>query len=433
MAELSEKEIRILNREIERQGLTYTELQQELLDHLCCDVEAEMEEGLAFVKALEKVRNGMGEDRIRQVQEETLLLVNQKYRIMKKLMYVLGMLAPVVLIIGTIFKTQHWLGAGILITLSLFLLGAIYLPLFVMVRIRDTRKKGKPVNMPMYVAGMIAGIVFIAGAMFKIQHWPGAGTMLTLTAVVTVLVFIPILVVQALRDKENQVQHFTVLIFVLAFAAVWFMTYALRVSRNVLDAFTMTAQNLERTTGIIENRNEALADRFDLFAPSSEILGAKVEEINRKADELDAYIRDMKVQMVMAANGDNRTAVTGDRGIDYSQLDEKDNTSSVETVIFGDQGIPGKGEELKGRISEYREFLQKEADPDLAGMIGRLLDTGSPEEYLSWEEYCFRGMPMMSAVTMLGNMQTGLRFAQGEVLSRLLLQQAAGQEISGIP
>jgi hypothetical protein len=48
MAELTEKEIRRLSREIEKQGLTYTELQQELLDHLCCDVEAEMEEGLEF-------------------------------------------------------------------------------------------------------------------------------------------------------------------------------------------------------------------------------------------------------------------------------------------------------------------------------------------------------------------------------------------------
>ena len=54
MAELTEKEIQKLNREIQKGGLTYTELQQELLDHLCCDVEAEMDEGLEFIKALEK-------------------------------------------------------------------------------------------------------------------------------------------------------------------------------------------------------------------------------------------------------------------------------------------------------------------------------------------------------------------------------------------
>ena len=170
MAELTEKEIRRLNREIEKQGLTYMELQQELLDHLCCDVEAEMEEGLEFIKALEKVRKGMGKDRIQQIQEETLLLINQKYRIMKKFMYILGMIAPAMLITGTIFKIQHWPGAGVLLVLSLFLLGAIYLPVFVMVKIRDTRKKGKKVNLPMYIFGLIAKIIFIAGAMFKIQH-----------------------------------------------------------------------------------------------------------------------------------------------------------------------------------------------------------------------------------------------------------------------
>ena len=53
MAELSEKEIEILNREIEKQGLTYTQLQNELLDHLCCDIEARMEEGVEFLNRFE--------------------------------------------------------------------------------------------------------------------------------------------------------------------------------------------------------------------------------------------------------------------------------------------------------------------------------------------------------------------------------------------
>ena len=44
MAELNKKEIEILNREIEKQGLTYTQLQNELLDHLCCDIETKMDE-----------------------------------------------------------------------------------------------------------------------------------------------------------------------------------------------------------------------------------------------------------------------------------------------------------------------------------------------------------------------------------------------------
>ncbi|MCK4855481.1 MAG: hypothetical protein KAT31_14485 [Bacteroidales bacterium] len=421
MAELTEKEIRKLNREIEKQGLTYTELQQELLDHLCCDVEAEMEEGLEFVRALEKVRGKIGKDRIQQIQEETLLLINQKYRIMKKFMYILGMIAPAMLITGTIFKIQHWPGAGVLLVLSLFLLGAIYLPAFVMVKIRDTRKKGKQVNMPMYIFGLIAGIIFIAGAMFKIQHWPGANIMIILSGIVTVFVFIPILVIQALKDKENQVQNFTILIFVLSFVAITFMIYALRVSKNVLTAFTVAAEGHINSTEIVEARNKGYLDQIELADPDSEAIILKAKEITARTDALDDYIQDMIVEIVVKSHPDNLAAVDSEGNILLEKVSSKDMVGSVEVVIFGDEGIPGKGKELKGKIDEYRDFLAKMADPELAVMIEKLLDT-SPrgEAPLPWEEYCFRQTPMMAAVNLLTNIQTNFRIAEGEVLSQLL-------------
>ena len=85
MAELSDKELSFLNKEIDKQGLTYTQLQKELLDHLCCDIEAKMDEGIEFLKAFEEVSKRLENDRIQQIQEETLLLINQKYRMMKKI------------------------------------------------------------------------------------------------------------------------------------------------------------------------------------------------------------------------------------------------------------------------------------------------------------------------------------------------------------
>ncbi len=419
MAELTEKEIGRLNREIQKQGLTYTELQQELLDHLCCDVEAEMEEGLEFIKALEKVRKGMGKDRIQQIQEETLLLINQKYRIMKKFMYILGMIAPAMLITGTIFKIQHWPGAGVLLVLSLFILGAIYLPVFVMVKIRDTRKEGKKVNMPMYIFGLIAGIIFIAGAMFKIQHWPGAGIMIILSGLVTVLIFIPILVVQALKDKENQVQNFTILIFVLCFVAITFMIYALRVSKNVLTAFSVATEGHIASTEIVEARNSAYLDRLQQSVPGSDIIQEQAKEISSRSDALSDYINDLTADMVHRSHPDNLAAVDQEGNIAFDKLDNMDELYSVRVVIFGDEGIPGKGNDLQQKINEYKEFLSENSDPKLAGMINKLLDTG-PRGELTWVQYCFLQAPMIGAVNVLTSIQSNIRVAEGEVLSQLL-------------
>ena len=416
MAELTEKEIRRLSKEIEKQGLTYTELQQELLDHLCCDVEAEMEEGLEFVKALEKVKKGMGNDRIREIQEETLLLINQKYRIMKKFMYILGIIAPSLLIIGTFFKIQHWFGAGVMIVLSLFLLGAIYLPVFVSVRIRDNRKAGKPVNKTMHIFGLIAGIVFIAGAMFKIMHWPGAGLMITLSALVTVAVFIPLLFIQAIRDKERQVQNFTVLIFVLCFVAITFMIYALRVSKNVLTAFSIAAEGHIASTEVVEARNMAYLDKMEEEGSEASLQVAR--EIRAKTRDLHAFIQGMVVEMVMKSHDENQGAIGQDGKIDFDRVDNKDEIYIVKLVIFGDEGIPGQGEDLVRRIDVYREFLKGKVDPETAGMIHKLLDTGRRDEF-SWLQYCFLQAPMIGAVNVLTNVQSNIRIAEGEVLARL--------------
>jgi len=419
MAELTEKEIRRLNQEIQKQGLTYTELQQELLDHLCCDVEAEMEEGLEFVKALEKVRKGMGNDRIQQIQEETLLLINQKYRIMKKFMYILGMIAPAMLITGTIFKIQHWPGAGVLLTLSLFLLGAIYLPVFVMVKIRDTRKEGKRVNMPMYVFGLIAGIIFIAGALFKIMHWPGASIMITLSGFVTVFIFIPILVVQALKDKENQVQNFTILIFVLCFVAITFMMYALRVSKNVLTAFTVAAEGHIASTEIVEARNAVYLEQLQQSVPGSEDILEQAKLISSRTDALNDFIQELTLDIVQRSHPENQAAMDQEGNIAFDKLDNMDELYSVRVVIFGDEGIPGKGDELKTRMDEYRELLIRNADPELAGMIRKLLDS-SPRKDYTWLQYCFLQAPMIGAVNVLTNIQSNIRVAEGEVLNQLL-------------
>jgi len=90
MLEISETELDQLSRDIDRQGLTYTRLKNELLDHICCNIESYMREGLTFNESYRKVKREMGSRRITQVQDATLYLINQKYRRMKKTMLVLG-------------------------------------------------------------------------------------------------------------------------------------------------------------------------------------------------------------------------------------------------------------------------------------------------------------------------------------------------------
>lgn len=414
MSELTNKEINVLLNEIENGGLTYTGLQQELLDHLCCDIEAKMDEGFEFVRALDQVKQEMGQDTIRQIQEDTLLLINQKYRLMKKFMYILGTIAPTLIIVGTVFKIQHWPGASIMLVLGLFLLAAVYLPVFISIRIRDTRNEGKPVNKAIYYIGMISGIIFILGAMFKIMHWPGAGVMITLAGLVVVAVFIPMLVLNALRDKENQVQNFTILIFVLSFVAITFMSFALRISKSVMDAFdlavidnTVTAEALDESSAYI------------VMPELTDPVTGNLEAITVKIDALNDYIENTMVNMLKAAHDKNTEAIDSENNIDFSLVRNKDNMNAPAYIMLGVEDNVARGKVIQEMMEELKASITGLNVEQLDLLANKLLDTSpvTADEQHSWVSYKFEHIPLMSVLVQLTNIQVNTRILETALLN----------------
>jgi hypothetical protein len=421
MIQLTNREIEILSKEIEKQGLTYTQLQKELLDHLCCDIEAKMEEGIEFLKAYEEVKSRLDNNRIQEIQEETLILINQKYRMMKKFMYILGTIAPSLLIVGAFCKLQHWPGASVLITLGTFLLAAVYLPVFAMVSIRDTRKKGKKVHLPLYIAGVVTGFIFLTGILFKIMHWPGAGVALMVSVIIMVVVFIPILVTQALRDKENQVQNFSILIFILALMAVNIMVFALKVSRNVLTSMVVSTQAQMITSQAMETRNTLFLEQAMASGQEDSAHLVRAKFISEESDALDRYIQDIMAEIVLLTNEKNRIAVHMDNSIDLQKAAYFDETRGVYMAIFGNEETEGKGEALADSVEAYRDLLLSSGVPELDEVIDQLLYTGPMgEDQESWLSFNFNMVPMIGALNLLSNLQENIRFLEGEVLRELL-------------
>jgi hypothetical protein len=421
MIQLTAREIEILSKEIEKQGLTYTQLQKELLDHLCCDIEAKMEEGIEFLKAFEEVKSRLDNNRIQEIQEETLLLINQKYRMMKKFMYILGTIAPSLLIVGAILKIQHLPGASVLIILGTFLLAAVYLPVFAMVSIRDTRKTGKKANKTLYITGVISGFIFLTGVLFKIMHWPGAGVALMVSEVIMVVAFIPILVTQALRDKENQVQTFSILIFIVALIAVNTMFFALKVSKNVLTSMAVSTQAQMITSQAMETRNTLFMEQVMVSGQEDSVQLLRATYIIEGSDALDRYIQEMMAEIVLLTNEKNRAAVHMDNSIDLKKAAYFDETRGVYMAIFGNEEIAGRGEALADSVEAYRNLLLSSGFPELDEVIDQLLYTGPMgENQESWLSFNFNMVPMIGALNLLANLQVNLRFLEGEVLSKLL-------------
>ena len=73
MPELSIQNIERITRDVRKQEIVFSHLLDELIDHICCDVENEMQNGLTFLEAYSKVKQKIGSRRLKEIQEETLL------------------------------------------------------------------------------------------------------------------------------------------------------------------------------------------------------------------------------------------------------------------------------------------------------------------------------------------------------------------------
>ncbi len=200
MPDLSAENIGRISRDVRKQEITFSSLADELIDHICCDVEYEMQNGLTFLEAYRRVKQKMGPRRLKEIQEETLYAVDIKYRCMKNTMKISGVAGAALFGISALFKIQHWAGAGLMMTLGGLVLSFVFLPSALSVLWKETHS-GKRIFL--FISAFFAGMFFIMGTLFKVQHWPGANGFLMLAMITGVLLFIPALFVNRFRDTDD--------------------------------------------------------------------------------------------------------------------------------------------------------------------------------------------------------------------------------------
>ena len=201
MPELSQQNIDQISRDIHRQEITFSHLLEDLIDHVCCDVEYEMQSGLDFGAAYRKVKQKMGSRRLKEIQEETLYEVDIKYRQMKNTMKISGIIGTVLLGFAAMFKIQHWPLAGTMMTLGAVTLAFVFMPSALGVLWKETHSRKR---IFLFISAFFAGLFFILGTLFKVQHWLGAGIILILAALFGILLFFPALLADKLKDTDKK-------------------------------------------------------------------------------------------------------------------------------------------------------------------------------------------------------------------------------------
>jgi hypothetical protein len=221
MPELSLRNIDQISTDIRKQEITFPHLADELIDHLCCDVENEMQNGMSFHDAYVAVKEKIGHRRLKEIQEETLYAVDSKYRQMKSTMKISAIAGTVLLGFAALFKIMHWPGAGIMMILGAFTLAFVFMPSALTVLWKETHS-GK--RLFLYISAFVTAMLFIIGVVSKIQHWPLAALILMVASLSGIFAFIPALLGAKLKDQENRSKK---IVYILGAAGLIFYTLAL--------------------------------------------------------------------------------------------------------------------------------------------------------------------------------------------------------------
>ena len=332
MYSLSDKQIDHILNDISARGVEMESLQQNLLDHICCIIENNLEENGDFESFYQKTIKTFYKDALWEIEEETLLLLTYKnYYTMKKAMIVSGAISTALLSMGLIFKFMQWPGAGLGIIFGIGTLSFIFLPLMFILKIREKQDLKDRLTIGI---GAFAGILISLGILFKVMHWPFANLMMNSSIAILLLLFLPFYFFLGIRNPETKVN--TVVSSVLFVSAIGLLFTLMRSPRAsfILDKqLTETYLNDDRLLRVEINNNRTTNDSVnnDLNKKGKEIV-AHCDVIKKRFIELESENGSTNLQADLTNNIVMRehTIQGGFKNDMYSELSDKLETLAKE-------------------------------------------------------------------------------------------------------
>ncbi len=172
MGSLSGEQLSAIEDYLDRQGMTYKPLRDEMLDHISCDIERLMTSGQSFDDAWLTITKELPPKQIQTIQFETMETINKKESLSKWFAY----LSFFLLFAGSAFKLMKFPGAGQMLIGSFIAIALALVSGSTFGMINHKEKRGHW----LLVLMLVGILLFLASITFQILHLPGAVELRTL-------------------------------------------------------------------------------------------------------------------------------------------------------------------------------------------------------------------------------------------------------------
>lgn len=338
---ISEAQIDFILDDISARGVGMESLQQNLLDHICCVIEHNLEEDGDFEGFYQKTIVTFYKSELREIEEETIkLLTHKNYYVMKKIMLASGGFSVATLTLGIFLKFMHWPGAAACILLGVIILSFVFLPLMFTLKAKEQQS-----SKDKFVAGIgtLAAILMSLGVMFKMMHWPGANVLCSIALVMVLVVFLPVYFFSGIRNPQTKVN--TIVSSVLLFAGCSLILALVRIPSSSKREYVANTNYFLGNEQLVANEQRLLTEsHVDFNATDSD--GAK---INQLCAELKVFLleKETGVKKLDADFENSGTWISDNDANDYlsgaPEQNEKLNELERTIKIYNEKHAGGSG------------------------------------------------------------------------------------------
>jgi hypothetical protein len=347
---------------------------------------------------------------------------NLKIKKMKKSTLITGYVAAFILLLGMLFKWQHYLGAGVMITIGCVVFSFAYgIMLFIEKnKIADTSSQ-KLVN----ILTLILMLVIPNSFLFKNMHWPG-GSVLFYASHILMIIGIPVLIYHAVKTqdalKKLNFHHIAIIFVVLT--GFSFFVWSMGSPYPILNAYvpignTVTSEMKYQET--VSNDFYAILENTVNTNPAGKPYLEKAKEIKDASDSLNTYILNLEQLLITTTGQQNGIPDSLERleskmeyGIPYGILVEQKE---------GKEPKDPKGKELKQKLIAYKELVGQNTNSRGKDIIAALFITDDPQpvegKTITWEAGRFQHLPMVAVLLTLNQMRSEVRMLEAETMSYL--------------
>jgi hypothetical protein len=292
MYKISDEQIDFILDDITKRGIVTEDVKYNILDHVCCIIESEMSNEKDFKKFYENTIARFYRSELSEIEEETRELITFKYYYaMKRTLKITGLISVLMIIAGSILKAMHLPGAGIFLVFGFAIFSLIFIPLNIVMKLRDDKNKTNKLVMSL---GLFLTLTGTLGLLFKVMHWPWANFLFMGSVALFGLVFIPAYFFTRFRNPELKFNTTINTVFMIAAAGMLFGLINLKPSINIEES--VESMDIYQSENIQRIKDSNLSIYNDIKDEEA------VKEIKEASNLLNEKIEDIKANLIAKSN-----------------------------------------------------------------------------------------------------------------------------------